>query len=67
MNNDEPSKRRAKCRANALRGNHGSLGQIEMAGAARQIRDDERKERAIKPRADAIETLDREQPHAIVR
>jgi hypothetical protein len=36
-----------------------------MAGAARQIRDNERKKRAIK--ADAIETLDREQPKAIIR
>jgi hypothetical protein len=47
--------------------NHGSLGQIEMARAARQIRDNERKKRAIKARADAIETLDREQPRAIGR
>ena len=54
-------------RADALRGNHSSLGQIEMAGAARQIRENERKKRAIKARADAIETLDREQPKAIVR
>jgi hypothetical protein len=30
--------------------NNGSLGQIEMADSARQVRDDERKERAIKPR-----------------
>lgn len=67
MNNDEPSQRRANRRANALRGDHGSLGQIETAGAACQIRDNERKKRAIKARADAIETLDREQPKAICR
>jgi hypothetical protein len=67
VNDDEAGQRRAKRRADALRGNHGSLGQIEMAGAARQIRDNERKKRAIKARADAIETLDREQPKAIVR
>ncbi len=59
MNNDEPSQGRAERRANALRRNHGSLGQIEMAGSARQIRDDERKKCAIKSSADAIKTLDR--------
>lgn len=64
---DEPGQGRAKRRANALRGHHGALSQIEMAGSARQIRDDERKKRAIKTRADTIETLDREQPKAIVR
>ena len=66
VNDYEPSQRRAKRRANALRGNHGSLGQIEMAGAARQIRDNERKKRAIKPRSHAVETLHREQPKAMV-
>ena len=51
MNNDEPGQRRAKRRANALRGDHRSLGQIETAGAARQIRDNERKKRAKETRA----------------
>src|ERR1019366_586153 len=67
MNNDKPSQGCAQCRANALRGNHGALRQIEMAGAACQIRDNERKKRAIKAGTDAIETLDREQPNAIIR
>ena len=67
MNDDEPGQRRAKRRANALRGNHGSLGQIEMAGSARQISDDERKKRAIKPRPNPIERLDSKQPIAIIR
>jgi hypothetical protein len=67
VNDDESGQRRAQRRADALRGNHGALGQIETAGAACKIRDNERKERAIKPRPDAVETLDREQPGAIIR
>ena len=67
MNDDEPGQRRAKRRTNTLRGYHGALGQIEMAGTASQISDNKRKKRPIKPRADAIETLDREQPKAIIR
>lgn len=49
------------------RGNHGSLGQIEMTGSARQVRDNERNERAIKPCPNPIEGLDRKQPIAIIR
>jgi len=39
MNDDETGQRRAKRRTNTLRGYHGALGQIEMAGTASQIRD----------------------------
>jgi hypothetical protein len=57
MNDDETGQRRAKRRTNTLRGYHGALGQIEMAGTASQIRDNKRKQRAIKPRTDATAIL----------
>jgi hypothetical protein len=34
VNDDETGQRRAKRRTNTLRGYHGALGQIEMAGTA---------------------------------
>jgi hypothetical protein len=41
-----------------MRGDHGSLSEIEMAGAARDVRHDQRKKRPIKPCPNAIEALD---------
>jgi len=57
MNNEESSQGCAQRGAYALRRNHGSLCQIEMSSAARQIRDDEGEKRAIKSGADAVEAL----------
>ena len=65
VHDDESGQRRAERRADALRGNHGSLGQIEMTGSARQVCDNERKKRAIKPCPNPIEGLDRKQPITI--
>ena len=54
-------------RADPHRGRDGALREIETAGAAHDVGDDQRRQRPIDARANPVEQLDSDQPEGVVR
>jgi hypothetical protein len=67
MHDDEAGERGRKCRAYALRGYDHALGHVEPPGAAHDVGYDDRKDRAVDTRADAVKELYAHQPVRVVR
>ena len=61
-----PASAGRQCRANALCSDDRALRDIEAAGAAHQVGDDDRKDRAVDAGADAVEKLHADQPVGII-
>lgn len=64
---NEPGQCRRQCRADALRSDDGALRDVESAGVAHEVGDDDGEDRAKNTGADAIEKLHADQPEPIVR
>ena len=67
MHDHDAGKCRRQRGADALRGQDRALRDIEAAGAAHQVGDDNRKKAPKMPGADAIECLHGHQPELVVR